>query len=230
MLLWIALPESPALKREQVYEKAGKVSQLFAPGMRSQTLAIWLSFALVLMVTYLLNGWIPLVVKEQGFSTATATWIATAGHAGGVVGGIFVSLALSRKQWPVVAIFAATAALVMLLLASRTWGGSALAALVALQGFFSVGTQNGLNGSASAHYSARMRSLGLGWALGIGRIGSILGPFVGSAAALLGVGTPHHFFYLPVLPLLIAALLAWYLSHATRAQNQRPAGQMLQGE
>jgi MFS family permease len=119
----------------------------------------------------------------------------------------------------VVAIFATIAALAMLLLASRNWDAGTLAALVALQGFFSVGTQNGLNGSAGAHYPARTRALGLGWALGMGRVGSILGPLAGSAAVLLGLGAPRHFFYLPIVPLLIAALLALYLTRATRTKN-----------
>lgn len=224
LLLWLALPESPALATGAKPEKAGNVLQLLTPNQRAQTVAIWLAFALVLMVTYLLNGWVPLVVKDQGFSTENATWIATAGHAGGVVGGIFASIALSRTRWPVVAFFGSIAAVVMLLLASRNWEAGMLAGLVALQGFFSVGTQNGLNGSAGAHYPARTRALGLGWALGMGRVGSILGPLAGSAAVLLGLGAPRHFFYLPILPLLIAALLALYLARATRAQRPAPQG------
>jgi AAHS family 4-hydroxybenzoate transporter-like MFS transporter len=107
----------------------------------------------------------------------------------------------------------------MLLLASRNWDVGTLTALVALQGVFSVGAQNGLNGSASAHYSPKMRSLGLGWALGMGRIGAIVGPLVGTAALMLGMGSPRHFFYLPVAPLLIAALLALYLTRATKSRQ-----------
>jgi len=219
-LLWLALPESPALRPRGETGKAGSVAQLFADGQAGKTLAIWISFALVLMVTYLLNGWIPLVIKDQGYSTETATWVATAGHAGGTIGGIFASIALAKRQWPVVAIFAGIAALVMLLLAGHGWSVGVMTGLIALQGFFSVGTQNGLNGSASATYPAERRSLGLGWALGMGRLGAILGPFVGSAAAVIGLGAPRHFFYLPIAPLLIAALLAIYLSRTTRETVQ----------
>ena len=218
-LLWLALPESPAFNRAAPREK-GSVMLLLAPGDRARTLAIWASFALVLMVAYLLTAWTPLVIKDQGYSTQTATWIATAGQAGGVIGGIVASLALSRKRWPVVALFASIAALLMLLLASHDWTPALLATLLACQGFFSVGAQNGLNGSAGATYPARIRSLGLGWALGMGRVGSIIGPFVGSAAVALGLGAPRHFFYLPVAPLLIAALLAVFLSRKNKMQGE----------
>jgi len=222
VLLWFSLPESPAFLRGDVQEKAAlkqaSVKMLLTPAERSKTIAIWLCFTLVLMVAYLMTGWIPLVIKEQGFSTETATWIATAGHGGGVLGGVVASFALARRQWPVVAFFAGMSAVLMLLLAMRSWDAGMLTALLVLQGFFTVGTQNGLNGSAGAAYPPAMRTLGLGWALGLGRVGSIVGPLAGSGAILLGVGAPHHFFYLPVLPLLIAALLAVYLSRRIRRQ------------
>ncbi len=225
-LLWLALPESPAFLRSSLQErqahKRGSVALLLTPQERARTLAIWLSFMLVLMVAYLMTGWIPLVIREQGFSTETATWLATASHGGGVIGGVVASFALARRQWPVVAVFAGMGALMMLLLALRPWDAGALTGLLILQGFFTVGTQNGLNGATGATYPPAMRTLGLGWALGLGRVGSIIGPLAGSGAVLLGLGAPHHFFYLPVLPLLIAALLAVYLSRTTKAKESQP--------
>jgi AAHS family 4-hydroxybenzoate transporter-like MFS transporter len=88
-----------------------------------------------------------------------------------------------------------------------------------MQGAFTVGTQNALNGSAGATYPAETRALGLGWALGVGRIGSVVGPLAGSAALMLGFSAPREFFFLPIVPLLIAALLAAYLTRATSADK-----------
>lgn len=227
-LLWLGLPESPALKRDGK-RRGGTVATLLAPGERPKTLAIWLAFALVLMIAYLLTGWIPLVVNAQGYSESEAAWIATAGHGGGMIGGVIASLALARWQWPVVGVFAAVAAVLLALLASAEWSAGVMTGLIVLQGIFTVGTQNALNGSAGATYTADMRALGLGWALGIGRVGSVIGPLAGSAAVMLGVGAPRHFFYLPIVPLLIAALLAFYLSRATRTQGQRTQGQRIRG-
>jgi AAHS family 4-hydroxybenzoate transporter-like MFS transporter len=217
-LLWLGLPESPALKRG---EKAagGSVLTLLAPGEIAKTLAIWFAFALVLMINYLLTGWIPLIINSQGYSESNAAWIATAGHGGGMIGGVFASLALVRWRWPVVGVFAVMAALSVTLLASTDWGPTALTALIVLQGVFIVGTQNALNGSAGATYPAETRALGLGWALGIGRVGSVVGPLAGSAALMLGFGAPREFFFLPIVPLLIAAMLAAYLTRATRADK-----------
>ncbi|MBU0555933.1 MAG: aromatic acid/H+ symport family MFS transporter [Alphaproteobacteria bacterium] len=212
-LLWLGLPESPILNRVREHEQ-GKtgVRAILAPAQRAQTIAIWIIFALVLMVVYLLAGWIPLLVKDQGYSTTTASWIATGTHAGGVLGGVIASLLLVRRSWSVVALFAALGAVTLAIITTRDWGIVGLTILLVLVGLFSVGTQNGLNGSCGATYPASMRASGLGWALGMGRVGSILGPLVGSLAILLGLSAPRTFFILPVIPLLIAAAFALWLA------------------
>jgi AAHS family 4-hydroxybenzoate transporter-like MFS transporter len=79
---------------------------------------------------------------------------------------------------------------------------------VVLAGFFVTGTQNAINGAAGASYKTAIRSAGLGWALGVGRLGSVAGPLVGSLAVLLGMYEPRHLFALPFLPLAVAALAA----------------------
>jgi len=218
-LLWLGLPESPALNPGEK-RSGGSVLMLLAPGERGKTLAIWLAFALVLMITYLLTGWTTLVVNAQGYSQSDAAWIGTAGHGGGMIGGVIASLALARWRWPVVAVFALLSVFFLTLLAATDWSASALTVLIILQGIFTIGTQNALNGSAGATYPAATRALGLGWALGIGRVGSVIGPLAGSAALKLGLSAPRQFFFLPIVPLLIAALLAIYLSRVTPPQGK----------
>lgn len=227
LMLWIGLPESPALApADAPGAGASGVRAILAPERRAITLAIWACFALVLMIVYLLSGWIPLLVKDQGYSTAAASWIATGSHAGGVVGGIFASLMLSRRSWSVVALFAGLAAVSLAIVALRDWGAVSLSLLLVMVGFFSTGTQNGLNGSGGATYPAGMRATGLGWALGMGRVGSILGPLVGSLALLLGLHDPRSFFILPVAPLLIAAALALWLARRTALTPSTDKGEM----
>jgi len=226
LLLWIALPESPVLA--QTGERLGGIAgvrAILAPERRMATLAIWLAFALALMVVYLLSGWIPLLIKDQGYSTAAASWIATASHAGGVLGGIFASLLLSKRSWSIVALFAGLAALSLAIVALHDWGAVSLSLLLVMVGFFSTGTQNGLNGSCGASYPAEIRATGLGWALGMGRLGSIIGPLVGSLALLLGLHDPRSFFILPVLPLLIAAALAFWLARRPTQSLSKEQGE-----
>ena len=55
-----------------------------------------------------------------------------------------------------------------------------------LAGFGVVGAQIGMNALAAGLYPTAIRSTGVGWALGVGRIGSIIGPLAGGILLSLG--------------------------------------------
>jgi MFS transporter, AAHS family, 4-hydroxybenzoate transporter len=213
--LQFLLPESPAfLARKRSPDRplrANGPAPLFRDGRGGQTLAIWLIFMAILMCVYLLSGWIPLLLNQSGYSSRVASLIGAAYQGGGVVGGIVASLMLHRSGWNVVALFAGSACLTMILL---VWGANVTVVLVVgvvAAGFCVTGTQNAINGAGSASYEADIRSNGLGWALGIGRIGSVAGPLVGSLAVLFGMKEARYLFALPIIPLTIAALAALWL-------------------
>jgi AAHS family 4-hydroxybenzoate transporter-like MFS transporter len=215
VLLQILLPESPAyVTREQPGRRSWALpgpAPLFRHGAAGKTLAIWLIFIAVLMCVYLLSGWIPLLLNQSGFSPRSAALLGTAYQAGGVAGGIAASLLLARRGWNVVALFAALACLTLSMLVLGLRSTPLLAMGVIVAGFFVTGTQNAINGAGGASYAAGIRSSGLGWALGIGRFGSVAGPLVGSLAVLLGMKEARHLFALPLLPLAVAGLAALWL-------------------
>jgi MFS transporter, AAHS family, 4-hydroxybenzoate transporter len=213
--LQFLLPESPAfLARKRSPDRPLRVNgpaPLFRDGRGGQTLAIWLIFMAILMCVYLLSGWIPLLLNQSGYSSRAASLIGAAYQGGGVVGGIVASLMLHRSGWNVVALFAGSACLTMILL---VWGANVTVVLVVgvvAAGFCVTGTQNAINGAGAASYEADIRSNGLGWALGVGRIGSVAGPLVGSLAVLLGMKEARYLFALPIIPLAVAALAALWL-------------------
>ncbi len=222
-LLIAFLPESPALLAGGGGRRADRpigVGQLLRDGRAAMTLPIWLVFMCVLMTVYLLTGWIPLLLTQEGFSAQDAALVATLFQAGGVIGGIVASFALHRHGWRVVALFAIGAGIVLALLASVAAGTALLSIGVLLAGFFVTGMQNAINGAGGASYPPALRASGLGWALGIGRLGSIAGPLVGGLAASLGMTTARHLFLLPLAPVALAALAALWL--AARISFDRP--------
>ena len=81
-------------------------------------------------------------------------------------------------------------------------------------GFCVVGAQSGSNALAASLYPTSVRATGVGWALGIGRIGSIAGPLVG---ALL-IGLPVERLYMwSALPFAVGAVVCfaiWKLNEA----------------
>jgi AAHS family benzoate transporter-like MFS transporter len=79
-------------------------------------------------------------------------------------------------------------------------------ALVALAGTGTLGTQVLVNVFISSIYPAEIRGTGLGWALGVGRLGAILGPLIGGA--ILGAGMPAQWnFYVFAIVAAIGMLL-----------------------
>ena len=85
-----------------------------------------------------------------------------------------------------------------------------------------IGSQTGANGTCGKLYPARMRTSGLGWALGIGRLGGIAAPVLGGY--LLGLGlAPTRIFLVACLFALIAALATALL--AFRGNPVEPVGQ-----
>ncbi|MEH3108341.1 MAG: MFS transporter [Sphingomonas fennica] len=210
-LLAAFLPESPVLPGRARDRRIG-LGELLRHGRAGMTLPIWLVFACVLMTVYLLTGWIPLLLTQEGFSVREAALVATLFQGGGVVGGVVASLALHRHGWRVVAFFAAGAALVLMALAAFAAGTLLLSIGVFAVGFFVTGMQNAINGAGGASYPPRLRASGLGWALGIGRLGSIAGPLVGGLAATFGMTTARDLFLLPLLPVALAAAAALWLA------------------
>jgi AAHS family 4-hydroxybenzoate transporter-like MFS transporter len=218
--LQLVLPESPAIiaRRTRRPGDAATASgfpspgALFREGMALPTLAIWLTFMAILMCVYLLSGWIPLLLNQTGFSASAAALIGAAYHGGGVVGGVAASLWLKRSGWNVVATFALLACVTMAFLVEGPRSTLPLIAGIAAAGFFVTGAQNAINGAGGASYRSNMRSSGLGWALGVGRLGAVAGPLIGSVAVLFGMKEARQFFALPVIPLAVAALAALWLS------------------
>jgi MFS transporter, AAHS family, 4-hydroxybenzoate transporter len=83
-------------------------------------------------------------------------------------------------------------------------------AIVFLAGFFIIGSQFCMNALAATAYPTGARATGVGWALGVGRIGSILGPVIGGLLLSLG-WQPGTLFLVAAGPALICAAAVWLL-------------------
>jgi len=105
-----------------------------------------------------------------------------------------------------------------------TVGASAALLVVTIfgAGFCVVGGQIGANALTAESYPTAIRSTGVGWALGIGRIGSIVGPLVGSLLFTLHWDM-RHIFIVAAGPALIAAVAALSISFSRPQLAQNAA-------
>jgi MFS transporter, AAHS family, 4-hydroxybenzoate transporter len=73
-------------------------------------------------------------------------------------------------------------------------------------GFCVLGIQSGLNVAGALIYPTSLRANGSGWQLGLGRVGSIVGPLVGA----LFVGLPVQNLYMwSALPFVVGAIVCY---------------------
>ncbi|MEI6282721.1 MAG: hypothetical protein WCP82_08415, partial [Alphaproteobacteria bacterium] len=69
-----------------------------------------------------------------------------------------------------------------------------------------------------AFYPTSLRSTGVGWCLGVGRIGSVIGPVVGGILLSMDM-PPRQLFLLSIIPMVIAAFAAAFIQ-----LHYRPVG------
>jgi AAHS family 4-hydroxybenzoate transporter-like MFS transporter len=90
-----------------------------------------------------------------------------------------------------------------------------LTAAVFIAGWCVIGSQNGVNALAATYYPTYLRSTGVGWGLGVGRVGAIVGPVIGGEFLRLQWST-NEIFLAAALPALVSAAAIFSLRTAIK--------------
>jgi AAHS family 4-hydroxybenzoate transporter-like MFS transporter len=157
------------------------VLHLFRGGRTLATLLLWVVFFMSLLDLYFLSNWLPTVLNDLGASVSAAAAIGSMLQVGGIVGTFALGSIIDRFSFRALALVYFVA--VFAVGAIGHLGHSAILVTLAIfaAGFCIVGGQIAANALAAAFYPTAVRATGVGWALGIGRVGSIVGPLVGGA-------------------------------------------------
>lgn len=194
-------------------------NQLFAAPYTLVTPLLWCLFIINLMTFYFLNSWIPIIFGDAGLPVKDSALAVTLFQLGGTLGGIAICRPLDRYGFvPVIVLFAAGAPIVASI-GFLEHNETALMTAVFLAGFCSLGLQFGLNSSASVLYPTAIRSKGVGWAIGMGRWGAVIGPMFGGYLISLHVPFSKLFPIVagPVVLGLIIAIVLTPLAARVRA-------------
>ena len=184
------------------------VKQLFTERRTLLTLLLWLIFFMSLLDLYFLSSWLPTVISDSGVAVSRAVLITAMFQVGGILGAI--SLGWLFDRFSPFRMLALTYLGAAVFVASVGVAGTSIPMLfgtVFLTGFCVVGGQIAANALTAESYPTAIRSTGVGWALGIGRVGSIIGPVVGGALLALH-WQPRHVLLIGAVPMLIAAASA----------------------
>jgi len=155
------------------------VVHLFREGRTLVTLLLWVVFFMSLLDIYFLSNWLPTVLNDLGSSVASSAAIGSMLQVGGVVGTFALGSIIDRFSFRALALVYFIA--VFAVGAIGQLGHSVVFVTMAIfaAGFCVVGGQIAANALAAAFYPTSVRATGVGWALGVGRVGSIVGPLVG---------------------------------------------------
>ncbi len=194
---------------------------LFKDGRSLGTFMIWLSFFCCLLMVYALGSWLPKLMASAGYSLGSSLSFLLALNFGGVIGAIAGGWLGDRFSLPKVMVgyFALGTASIALLGFNSPM--PMLYLLIVIAGATTIGTQILLYANTAQFYPLAIRSTGIGWASGVGRIGAIVGPLLGGSlmAAALPLKMNFLVFAVPglVAALAIGVFMLVYRSRATPA-------------
>ncbi|WP_181781291.1 MFS transporter [Pseudonocardia pini] len=220
--------ETEVVASASTTEQRAPVSALFTGGRAAITLLLWVTFCLSLLVMYFLLNWLPSLIQIAGMSQTTGLVATALFNLGGAIGGIALGLATDRLRKPLPILFgAATLSVAAIVGMTFSLGSEALlltAALLAGAGV--AGSQNGLTAFASSRYPTEIRSTGVGWAIGIGRVGSIAGPVVGGGLIAAGLDGPAIVLLVAIPAAAILLCLLAIGAQGRRTRRRAPDAQV----
>lgn len=178
---------------------------LFQKGRTFSTFMFWIAFFMCLLMVYALGSWLPKLMIQAGYSLGASMIFLFALNIGGMIGAIgggYLADKFHIKKVLTIMFLCGASALILLGFNSPQF---VLYTLIAIAGAATIGSQILLYTFVAQYYPSTVRSTGMGWASGIGRIGAIVGPVL--TGALLTMELPHQMnFFAIAIPGVIAAL------------------------
>ena len=222
-----ALPEAaPRAFTTEEKETGSAVASLFTSGRGLGTVVLWIIFFLNLAEFYALQSWLPTILTNLHYPLTSVALATTLTTIGGIVIAVVIGPAMDRLgpyRSLAVLYFCGVCfvALMGVALSQPEW---VLMIATFFAGCCVSGGQKSVIALSAVFYPAPIRSTGVGWALGIGRVGGIGGPLL-IGLLLSWHLSPASLFYAASIPMLLAGLLVALLGwrYGTRGLAPKPA-------
>lgn len=182
-----SVPAGAPLVYREVKAPGLTVGHLFRDGRAKATLLFWVVFSMNLLSVYFLGNWLTTLTHSAGFPLQVATTLPAIQSVGAIIGTLVIGVMITRLNGYVVLCGYYVGAAIFLVFIGY-FGAAPLPIMIAafFAGWFVIGSQYGANAMAATYYPTFIRSSGVGWALGVGRAGNIVGPVIGGV--MLGTG------------------------------------------
>jgi MFS transporter, AAHS family, 4-hydroxybenzoate transporter len=203
------IPTAPPFTLYEERAHGVPVVQLFAAGRAVGTLLLWISFFIAFMMLVTNSAWAPTLLKREGIGIKEASFAMAMFNLGSVIATSFAGWLISRAGAAIILPVAMIGSAVSVALVG--YAAPSVRTVILLQGLFGAfmgGGSSGLIALAAIYYPTAIRSTGVGWAMGMGRIGSFTGPLAVGLLVALGLSTAGIFVAIAVPALLAAATTA----------------------
>lgn len=186
--LGASVPDDAVLVARKTVTGESSRQNVFGPGWRTITALLWVIFVGTQALVFFMAGWYTTLLTGAGMPMAQALVNLSLLHFGALFGGLSLAWLSDRRspEGPLAATYLAAAG-TLLLLAWRIGGGESIRVLSLLAGATIIGASFCLGAFAARCYPPPMRAAGLGWGLGVGRVGSVSSPLLGGFALAAGI-------------------------------------------
>lgn len=206
-----SMPEVVVAEQPKSTGFFGGMLQLLDKKHRLMTLTLWTAFLLCFSTLYFLMSWIPKLMEDAGFGFEVGREAFFLFNLGGVI-GIYLMGWMSTK-WRLtnlICYLSIASAIGMVIFALAPNKLNLLLALTLLIGILQQGGFTGLYGVAAKAYPTHIRSTGIGWSIGLGRLGAVLGPGIAGYLIASGLDMSANYFIFAV-PMAVGGLIAYRL-------------------
>jgi MFS transporter, AAHS family, 4-hydroxybenzoate transporter len=212
---WRILPAQDAVAADAAAKV--QLGELFTPGLRRRTLWLWAAIFFGLMVLYFILSWITKLSIQAGLSQANSIYAGAIYNLGAFCGTIAMSwLTVRASLGKLIPALLVCAAIAMMLFATIPLTLGLALVLAFVIGVTLQGGYNGVWPLAASIYPSRCRATGIGIAMGVGRSGAVVGPWMGGM--LMAAKAPLWLLFASYCaPLLICALAAFLIGRGNAA-------------
>jgi MFS transporter, AAHS family, 4-hydroxybenzoate transporter len=188
----------------QDQRRKAPVINLFTEGRAAGTILLWIPYFMNLLMLYFVVFWLPALLRQTGKPVSAGITAIMLFSVGGIAGSFVEGGFMNR--WGAFPVLLTEFLCTTLLIASLAYSTSfpLMMTITFVLGFVVQGAQGGLSAVAATFYPISIRSTGIGWCLGVGRIGSIVGPILGGVMLKLD-WTPREILLAGSIPALCAA-------------------------
>lgn len=217
-VVYFFLKESNDFLDKPAFTKSPTVEVLLTKDVKQSTIGLWLAIFMAFAALYFLTTWIPKLASATGLSVELAIYAGTVFNLGafcGIVSQGYLSSKLGLQK----TIFAYLIFTAVTMLIFGFFKGSVL--VLILFGLIGFGIQGGFVGMyslAARLYPTEIRATGIGWAVGAGRIGAIVGPFLGGFLIGGGLSITANFIVFAV-PVIVSGISIYYLKMNKEVAN-----------